>query len=407
MSFLLDNITSSRQYQVVSTISYRLDSIPSSRQYPVVSTISRFAGQMTNYASPVKKYLGGDVATGWSAAELTRFTQIFLVLLVVIILLVSCNDAEQPTALPTVDVPTVVATAEQPQENTSVSQEASAEPTATPTDIPPTATPEPMAALVNGKPIRLVDFEKDVARFQQAQEELGMVAVGESTDIPETVLEALIETEIIAQAAEAGGINITEQMVIERVADLKVASGGDENFAAWLQANQWSEEEFHLALKAEMVTEKMVSFITADVPYAVEQVHARYLQVDDPVLAQSLLEQAQSGADFASLAQQYSIDRVTGDDGGDLGFFAKGMLLVPEVETAAFDLQPGALSEVIAASRSDGTGTAYYLVQLIERDPQREISANFRSQLLQQSFEKWLAEQWTQAEVIRFVGDNQ
>jgi parvulin-like peptidyl-prolyl isomerase len=188
---------------------------------------------------------------------------------------------------------------------------------------------------------------------------------------------------------------------------LKVASGGDENFAAWLQANQWSEEEFHLALNAEMVTEKMVSFITADVPYAVEQVHARYLQVDDPVLAQSLLEQAQSGADFASLAQQYSIDRVTGDDGGDLGFFAKGMLLVPEVETAAFNLQPGALSEVIAASRSDGTGTAYYLVQLIERDPQREISANFRSQLLQQSFEKWLAEQWTQAEVIRFVGDNQ
>jgi len=372
-SFLLDNIASSRQYQVVSIISRRPDNIRSSRQYQVVPTISRFAVQMTNYTSPEKKYLGG----------------------------------EQPTALPTVDVPTVVATAEQPQENTSVSQEASAEPTATPTDIPPTATPEPMAALVNGKPIRLVDFEKDVARFQQAQEELGMVAVGESTDIPERVLEALIETEIIAQAAEAGGINITEQMVIERVADLKVASGGDENFAAWLQANQWSEEEFHLALNAEMVTEKMVSFITADVPYAVEQVHARYLQVDDPVLAQSLLEQAQSGADFASLAQQYSIDRVTGDDGGDLGFFAKGMLLVPEVETAAFNLQPGALSEVIAASRSDGTGTAYYLVQLIERDPQREISANFRSQLLQQSFEKWLAEQWTQAEVIRFVGDNQ
>ena len=362
---------------------------------------------MTNYSSPVKKYLSGDEATGWSAAELTKIAQFFLVLLVLIVLLVSCNDEEQPTALPTVDVPTVVATAEQPQENTSVSQEASAEPMVTPTDIPPTATPEPMAALVNGKPILLVDFEKEVARFQQAQEELGMVAVGESTDIPETVLEALIETEIIAQAAEASGINITEQMVIERVADLRVVSGGDENFAAWLQANQWSEEEFHLALNAEMVTEKMVSFITADVPYAVEQVHARYLQVDDPILAQSLLEQAQSGADFPSLAQQYSIDRITGDDGGDLGFFAKGMLLVPEVETAAFDLQPGALSEVIAASRSDGTGTAYYLVQLIERDPQREISANFRSQLLQQSFEKWLAEQWTQAEVIRFVGDNQ
>jgi len=101
-SFLLDNIASSRQYQVVSIISRRPDNIRSSRQYQVVPTISRFAVQMTNYTSPEKKYLGGDEATGWSAAELTRFTQIFLVLLVVFILLVSCNDAEQPTALPTV-----------------------------------------------------------------------------------------------------------------------------------------------------------------------------------------------------------------------------------------------------------------------------------------------------------------
>lgn len=369
--------------------------------------MSRFAVRMTTNASPVKRYLGGNGASNWLAAKLSKTTRILLVLLVLTILQVSCNDEEQPTTMPTVDVPTVVPTAEQPQEMTSDSQEASTEPAATPTEIPPTATPEPMAALVNGISILLADFEKEEARFQQAQEELGMVTEGEGSDITEMVLKALIETEIIAQAAEANGINVTEQMVTDRVAELKVASGGADNFATWLQANQWSEEEFTQALNAEMVTEKMVGFITADVPYAVEQVHARYLQVDDPTLAQSLYEQGQSGVDFANLAQQHSIDRVTGDDGGDLGFFAQGSLLVPEVEAAAFALQPGQLSEVISASRSDGTGTAYYLVQLIERDPQRELSANLRSLLLQETFETWLAEQWNQAEVIRFVGENQ
>jgi parvulin-like peptidyl-prolyl isomerase len=112
------------------------------------------------------------------------------------------------------------------------------------------------------------------------------------------------------------------------------------------------------------------------------------------------------GADFESLARQYSLDRVTGEDGGDLGFFAPGSLLVPEVEQAAFALEPGQLSEVIAAPRSDGSGTAYYLVLLIEKDPQREIDPSLRATMLQETFESWLAEQWEQADVVKFVGEN-
>jgi parvulin-like peptidyl-prolyl isomerase len=261
--------------------------------------------------------------------------------------------------------------------------------------------------MVNGQPIFLADFEKEVARFQQAQEELGLAPDGGGNDFTEVVLEALIETEIIAQAAEQNGIVVTGQMVSERIAELKQSVGGDEVFSTWLQANQWTEEEFHQALQTEMITERMVAQITAGVPFSVEQVHARYIQVDDAALAQSLLEQARNGADFANLAQQYSLDRITGEDGGDLGYFAQGSLLVPEVEDAAFALQPDQLSDVVAAPRVDGSGTAYYLVQLIERDPQREITANLRSLMLQAKFETWLAEQWNLAEVERFVGENQ
>jgi hypothetical protein len=264
-----------------------------------------------------------------------------------------------------------------------------------------------VAAKVNGKPIYLADFHKEVARFQQAQIDLGLVTEGESGDFTDIVLEALIETEIITQAAEQSGIVMTDQTVTERIAELKQATGGEESFFSWLQANQWSEEEFHQALKAEMVVEQMVGLVTADVPFAVEQVHARYLQVDDEALAQSLMEQARNNADFEALARQYSLDRITGEDGGDLGYFARGSLLVPEVEAAAFALEPGQLSDVIIAPKSDGSGTVYYLVLLIERDPQREITANLRSQLLQEKFETWLAEQWNQAEVERFVGENQ
>lgn len=52
------------------------------------------------------------------------------------------------------------------------------------------------------------------------------------------------------------------------------------------------------------------------------------------------------GGDFAELAKDKS-DCPSGSRGGDLGHFGRGMM-VPEFEQAAFDLEVGALSEVVA-----------------------------------------------------------
>lgn len=331
-----------------------------------------------------------------------------LVISVASLFLVGCKDDAQPTLMPTAEAMATVPDMEQPptRSGTEVSDPSPSDDP--PTNIPPTPTAiEPMAATVNGRPIWLADFDKELLRFEQAQAELGISPADIDADYAEIVLEALIETELIAQAAELNGIVVTAEMVNERIVELRETAGGDLNFDAWLQANQWTVEEFHQALMTEMITEQMVNLITADVPFTMEQVHARYLQVDDPALAEALLGQVHDGADFAELAQQYSLDRITAEDGGDLGFFAQGSLLVPEVEVAAFALQPGEISEVVAAPRADGSGTAYYLVQLIERDQQRQITANLRSILLQVRFETWLADQWNQAEIIKVAGENQ
>ena len=77
--------------------------------------------------------------------------------------------------------------------------------------------------------------------------------------------------------------------------------------------------------------------------------------------------------------------------------------MVPEVEAAAFALEPGQYSEVIVASRADGSGTTYYLVQVLEKDPQRILTADLLFVRLQERFEQWLAEQRAQAEIIQFV----
>ena len=55
------------------------------------------------------------------------------------------------------------------------------------------------------------------------------------------------------------------------------------------------------------------------------------------IKAEGILEQAlKPGADFTALAKEYSEDTGTKDNGGDVGWFSKGML-VPEFETAVFE----------------------------------------------------------------------
>ncbi len=314
-----------------------------------------------------------------------------LAAILLMVVLGACrNDASSSSnttpVLPEVSTAAPVATAETQEPETAV---------------PPTPTTEPLAAIVNNEPIPLALYEQEVARYEQAQTDLGLG--NSSTNYREVALNTLIDRVLIAQAAQAEGISITPEMVDQKLAELRNEVGDNGNFEAWLQANLWTEEEFRQALADQMLVEQMVTVVTADVPLAVEQVHARYIQVDDLALAQSLLERINNGEDFAALAREFSLDRVTAENGGDLGFFARGSLLVPEVEAAAFALQPGEVSEIISVTDATTGQTTYYLVQVIERDPERPLSANMRYLLLQQAFEEWLQSLREQAEIIVLI----
>lgn len=312
----------------------------------------------------------------------------WMIVALLILLLVGCNNAERSeTAVPNTP-------------NTATNPGAEASPLPQPTDTAvPTPTLEPAAALVNGRVIPLAVYERELTRYEQAQAELGSELPANYHTI---VLDALIERELIAQAAEQLGIVVTPEMVSEQINALREAVEGEENFNAWLTTNQWTLAEFEEALYKEMVTEQVVNAVTSDVPFTTEQVRARYIQLDDAALAQSLLDQIRGGADFAALASQYSLDQVTAPLGGDLGYFAKGALLVPEVEEAAFALAVGEVSDVVSAVSDDGQ-TTYYIVQVTDRDPQRPLPAEFRYTLLEQTFADWLQTQWEQAVVERFV----
>lgn len=76
--------------------------------------------------------------------------------------------------------------------------------------------------------------------------------------------------------------------------------------------------------------------------------------------ASKLLDSIKSGADFASLAKEFSDDPGSAAVGGDLGFVKRGVFY-PEFEAAAFALSEGEISQVTESP------VGYHIIQLLER----------------------------------------
>lgn len=263
--------------------------------------------------------------------------------------------------------------------------------TVTPVPPVPSATPEPAAARVDGTVIRLADLQDEVARFEAAQRSLG-IDLATLGDYRTVVLDGLIDRRLLAEAARAAGNSIPPSDLETRIEALASEMGGTDAMGAWLAANGYSLEGLKLALTEETLAARMVQQIVAAVPATVEQVHARHLLVADAMLAEELRVQIVNGAEFARLAQTHSLDLSTRPAGGDLGWFARGTLTTPEVESAAFDLQPGELSPVV---QSD---LGYHLVQVIERGP-HDLSPESWRRLRQEAVEAWLAEARSRASI--------
>ena len=271
----------------------------------------------------------------------------------------------------------------------------------TPATVP---TPEqPSAARVNGQPILLADYEKQVTQFEAAlsdqeldlNSEEGQLAL---TQIRRQVLEAMINQLLTEQAAAREGITISDEELEARIqADIQ-AVGDESRFEQWLADTNLTREDYRAILRSELIYGAMFEQVTATVPTSVEQVHVRYILLESEEEAQNVLAQLQAGGDFTALAREFSRDESTRESGGDRGWFPQGLdLMPPEVEAAAFALEVGQTSGMIASQ------FGYYILQLLERDPDRPLSSEMRQSLKGQTFARWLEEQRAAATIERFV----
>lgn len=70
------------------------------------------------------------------------------------------------------------------------------------------------------------------------------------------------------------------------------------------------------------------------------------VRAEKRAFAEKLLKDLKAGADFAEVARTYSDDQASAVRGGDLDFFTRGTM-VPPFERAAFNMQPGEMSDLV------------------------------------------------------------
>ena len=259
--------------------------------------------------------------------------------------------------------------------------------TDTPVDVAdPTPTEAPLAARVNGEGVLLAEYEAELKRYQAGMEQLGEQYDPELAK--QEVMDDLVAQTLFVQTAAAQNYYVDEvdlQVEIDQYAE---AAGGQDVLQAWISENFYDPDSFRAAVSRDMAVIWMRNYLIAQVPQTAEQIHARQILVNGENEAIGIQRQLEVGTSFKSLA--FSYNPLTG---GELGWFPRGYLLQPEVENAAFSLQPGQYSGIIP------TSFGFHIVEVIEVDPQHSLSQDALLFVQRQVLENWLDEQITQSTI--------
>lgn len=247
-----------------------------------------------------------------------------------------------------------------------------------------TPTVATFVATVNGEGISTESFNTHLALYQAAQAQSGTLLATENID--QIVLDDLIDRLLLAQGARAAGFTADDAMVDEHLNKVIEQAGGQQAFDAWLLAQGFTAESFRQELKLEIEAGQMRTEIAGGVPTSAEQVEARQILLRDEFQAERLLNQLETGTSFDQVVQNNDPQRL-----GTLGWFPRGYLLQPEVEEAAFALQPGEHSQVIHSE------LGYHIIEVIDRDPNRPLSPQALLALQLKAVEDWLQAQRAQS----------
>jgi parvulin-like peptidyl-prolyl isomerase len=249
-------------------------------------------------------------------------------------------------------------------------------------------TPE-IAATVNGQEITYTELQQEVALTQETYQPADLDA------FELEVLENLINQTLIEQYAQENSITVSEEEVQAEITLLRELA--TESDMTLTEIMGFPEDQIETQIRELLLSQAVQEHVLANERPVVRQIHARHILVKDETLARDLLEQLNNGADFASLAEQYSEDESTARVGGDLGWIYPGLLIWQNVEDVIFQMPvnsrwPDPVPSVIG----------YHIIESIE-EADRQLEDTQTTDQSREAFNRWLTDLRNNADIERFV----
>jgi len=155
-----------------------------------------------------------------------------------------------------------------------------------------------------------------------------------------------------------------------------------------------TEADYRRLFENQLYREKVMAHVTADLKPEEDEVWAEHILVNDQATAIKVKNLLLQGQSWDALAKEYSQDTSNKDNGGDLGWFGRGVM-DKAFEDAAFKLAVGQISDPVQ------TSYGWHIIRVLGHQVRPLTAAQF-DQLKQQKFQDWLTQQESKDQVKRY-----
>ncbi|MEE8356577.1 MAG: peptidylprolyl isomerase [Anaerolineales bacterium] len=164
-----------------------------------------------------------------------------------------------------------------------------------------------------------------------------------------------------------------------------------QNYLDGLKFDGIKEKTFRDMVRLYLIREELTNLVAETLPETEEQIWISHILVEDEETALEVAGKLAQGEDFSALAAEYSVDDINKDQGGDLGWFARGAMVLP-FEEAAFALEEGEISDPVQ------TDFGWHILQSLGKD-QILIDPATADERRNEAFTNWIIEKRLEYEI--------